>query len=72
MTDRRKGPDGQTGVRGPMKQDTTPSTAAENPMDQVKDKLDALWVEYLDLLHQYDNAQRELAKHMSTVNLNLS
>jgi len=58
--------------RGPVETRHNTIDAAENPMDQIKDKLDALWVEYLDLLHQYDNAQRELAKHMSSVSSNQS
>ncbi|GAB7337548.1 hypothetical protein MBLNU457_g2864t1 [Dothideomycetes sp. NU457] len=35
-------------------------------LDEMKDHLNDLWTQYLDFLDQYDKAQKELSKHLSS------
>ena len=36
-------------------------------VEDLSDKLDSLWAKHLILLDQYDQAQKQLQKHMSSV-----
>lgn len=53
--------------------DTTQTKFTSNTMslDDMKDRLNDLWIQYLDFLDRYDKAQKELSTHLSSVSNSL-
>ena len=47
--------------------ESDPNTPSVADVEELKDKLDLLWEKYLNFLDQYDQAQRQLGKQMSSV-----
>lgn len=52
-----------------MATETSPAEVAQTDISALHDKLDNLWAKHLTLLDQYQRAQEQLAKHMSSVSL---
>jgi len=55
-------------MSGPSIQPPIPdSSSGSSFIEDLSDKLDSLWAKHLILLDQYDKAQKQLQKHMSSV-----